>query len=50
MGGRGTAVLFVEVEDQFLARMVFHLPVTADLLPSRAKMNQLYSGSYSTFK
>lgn len=36
MAGRGTPVVPVEVEDQLLARMVFHLPVTADLLPSRA--------------
>lgn len=46
MAGRDTSVIFVEVE----ARMMFHFPVTADILPSRAKMNQLYSGSYSTFK
>lgn len=50
MAGRSTSVVIVDVVDQVLARRVFQLSVTVDLLPSRAKMNHLYSGSYCTFK
>lgn len=37
MAGRGTVVTFVDVEYPLLDRTVSHLPVAADLLPSRAK-------------
>jgi len=50
MAVRGTAVVLVEVEDHLLAKMVFHLPITADLLPNSARNESVLQWNHRIMK